>query len=72
MAKTTFSIPDMHCANCVMRLEGIEDELDGIRRIRGSYHRQTLEVEYDEGQVSIDDLRAAIAALGYHAAETGN
>jgi|UniRef100_A0A7C4PM18 copper chaperone CopZ len=69
MVKKTFVIPDMHCSNCVMRLEGLEDELPGIRRIRGSYHRQTLEVEFDETQVSEERLRAAIARLGYTAQE---
>ncbi|HCE16977.1 MAG TPA: hypothetical protein DEQ80_03870 [Anaerolinea thermolimosa] len=67
MVKKTFVISDMHCANCVMRLEGLEDDLPGIRYIQGSYHRQTLEVEFDETQLSEEQLRAAIARLGYTA-----
>ena len=68
MIKKVFSIPDMHCSNCVMRLEGIEDELDGIREIRGSYHKQTLEVTFDETVVSEDEIKQAITDLGYTAA----
>ncbi len=63
--KRVFHIPDMHCPACVMRLEGIEDELPGIRRITASYHKQRLEVEYDEAQVSEAQIVAAAEALGY-------
>jgi copper chaperone len=68
MIKKVFSIPDMHCSNCVMRLEGIEDDLEGIREIRGSYHKQTLEVTFDATVVSEDEIRQAITELGYTAA----
>ena len=68
MIKKVFSIPDMHCSNCVMRLEGIEDDLEGIREIRGSYHKQTLEVTFDETLVSEDEIKQAITELGYTAA----
>lgn len=68
MIKKVFSIPDMHCSNCVMRLEGIEDDLEGIREIRGSYHKQTLEVTFDETVVSEDEIKQAITDLGYTAA----
>lgn len=63
--KQVFDVPDMHCPACVMRLEGIEDELPGIRRIAASYRKQRLEVEYDEAQVSEAQIVAAAEALGY-------
>ena len=67
MIKQIFSIPDMHCTNCVMRLEGLEDDLEGIREIRGSYHKQTLEVTFDEALVSEAEIKQAITDLGYTA-----
>jgi len=63
--KQVFRVPDMQCPTCVMRLEGIEDELPGIRHIAGSYHKQRLEVEYDETRLSVDQVIAAAKALGY-------
>ncbi len=65
MIKQTFTIPDMHCVNCAMRLEALEDDLPGIYAIRASYHRQTLDVTYDETCLSEDSLRQAVARLGY-------
>jgi len=63
--KQVFRVPDMHCPACVMRLEGIEDELPGIQRIAASYRKQRLEVEFNEAQVSEAQIVAAAEALGY-------
>ena len=63
--KQVFQVPDMHCSACVMRLEGLEDELPGIRRIAASYRKQRLEVEYDEAQVNEAQIVAAAETLGY-------
>ena len=65
MTKKTFKITDMHCPSCPMRLEGLEDTLPGIHKIRGSYQKQNLEVEFDEAVVSEEQIRGAIKKLGY-------
>jgi len=65
MARVTFTIADMHCSNCVMRLEGIEDDLPGVRRATASYRSQTMEVEYDETLVTTEEIAAAIRKKGY-------
>lgn len=67
MIKKTYKIPDMHCSNCAMKLESIEDDLPGIREINASYHKQLMIVEFDEVQVSETQILAAIAKKGYQA-----
>lgn len=67
MVKKIFSIPDMHCSNCSMRLESIEDELEGIREINASYHKQQMVVEFDETKVTDDQIIAAAKKKGYQA-----
>jgi copper chaperone CopZ len=67
MIKKTFSVPDMHCTNCSMRLESIEDELIGIKEISASYHKQEMIVEFDETIVSEDQIIAAAKKKGYQA-----
>jgi copper chaperone CopZ len=66
MEKLTLFIKDMHCANCAMRIEGIEDELPGIRQISASYRQAAVKVEYDPERISVIEIRAAIEKLGYH------
>lgn len=65
MAKQIFYIPDMHCPACVMRLEGLEDELSGIQRVHASYHKQQMQVEYDEAVVTVAQIAAAVEKKGY-------
>jgi copper chaperone len=65
MIKKTYFIPDMHCSNCSMKLESIEDELPGIKEINASYHKQQMTVEFDESQVSEDMILAAVTKKGY-------
>jgi copper chaperone CopZ len=65
MTSLKLRIPDMHCSACAMKLEGIEDDLPGIFKVRASYHRQSLEVEFDEDQVSEEEILTAVGRLGY-------
>ncbi len=65
MKKQFFRVTDMHCSNCAMRIEGLEDDLPGLKRVRASYHKQQVEVEYDEAQLGSDQIAAAIRRMGY-------
>jgi copper chaperone CopZ len=67
MIKRTFSVLDMHCSNCSMRLESIEDELTGIKEINASYHKQQMVVEFDETKITEDQIVAAAKKKGYQA-----
>ncbi len=64
--KQKFKVPDMECPNCAMRLEGLEDELPGVKRINASYLKLSMEIDYDEKQLSIDEIVRAVQAIGYH------
>jgi copper chaperone len=66
MNNKIYTIKDMHCAACVMRIEGIEDDLPGIHKISASYHKQQLQIQFDESQVSESQIIAAVLKLGYH------
>jgi len=63
--KKTFNVPDMHCSNCSMKLESIEDELAGIKEINASYHKQQMTVEFDETKVGEEQIIAAAKKKGY-------
>ncbi len=67
MIKKTFKIPDMTCTNCAMKLESLEDDLDGVKEINASYHRLEMIVEFDETKVNEDQIIAAAKGKGYQA-----
>ena len=67
MIKKTFKIPDMTCSNCAMKLEDIEDTLDGVKEINASYHRLEMVVEFDELKLTEEQIVSAVKKKGYTA-----
>jgi len=64
-ARITLKIKGIECPNCVMKLESIEDRLVGIRRAEASYHKGQMIVEYEEAQITVEQIKAEIHRLGY-------
>ncbi len=64
--KLRFRVPDMVCPDCTMHLESLEDTLPGVKRIRASYRRLSMEVEFDERRLDAREIIAAANAIGYH------
>jgi len=67
MIKKTFKIPDMTCSNCAMKLETLEDTLDGVKEINASYHKMQMVIEYDESKLTDEQIIAAVKKKGYQA-----
>lgn len=67
MLKKTFKVPDMTCSNCAMKLESLEDTLDGVKEINASYHRLEMVIEYDESMLDDEQIIAAVRKKGYTA-----
>ena len=63
----TLKVSDMTCTNCAMKLESLEDVLDGVREINASYHCLEMVIEYDESKLTDDQIIAAVKKKGYHA-----
>jgi copper chaperone CopZ len=67
MIKKTFKVPDMSCTNCAMKLESLEDTLDGVKEINASYHKLEMVIIYDETKLSDEQIIAAVKKKGYQA-----
>lgn len=67
MIKKTFKIPDMTCSNCAMKLESLEDSLDGAKEINASYHRLEMVIEFDESKLTDEQIISAVKKKGYTA-----
>jgi copper chaperone CopZ len=65
MQKIILKILDFHCPACVLRLEGIEDDVAGISSVKASYTKQTMEVTYDENILEPESILAAVKDIGY-------
>ncbi len=65
MIKKTFKIPAMTCSACAMKLESLEDVLDGVKKINASYHKLEMVIEYDEAKITDGQIITAIKKKGY-------
>jgi len=50
-----------------MHVESIEDDLPGIRRVKASYQKARMDVEYDETMVNETQIIDAVRQKGYKA-----
>jgi Cu+-exporting ATPase len=67
MIKKTFKVPDMSCTNCAMKLESLEDILDGVKEVSASYHRLEMVIVYDQTKLTEEQIIAAVKKKGYQA-----
>ncbi len=65
MIEKKFRVDGMHCLNCAMRVESIEDDLPGIKQASASYHKGQIYIKYDETQVNEAQIETAVKELGY-------
>lgn len=66
--EATVSISGMTCAACAARIEKGLHKLPGVLEANVNLAMETATVEYDEGQVGVDDLIRQVEKLGYQAA----
>ena len=65
--KKTYRVEGMHCSNCPMIVESIEDDLLGIKQVSASYQKGQMVVEFDESLVTEAEIFSAVEKKGYHA-----
>jgi copper chaperone len=65
MTDRTFKVPDMSCGHCKAAVEGELNKLSGVKKADADVDRGTVEVSYDEGTVTTEDLKGAIEEAGY-------
>jgi copper chaperone len=68
MTEKTLKVPDMSCANCKAAVEGELNRLSGVERANADVDKGTVEVTYDEGKLTTENLKGAIEEAGYSVA----
>jgi copper chaperone CopZ len=65
------SIEGMHCGSCVALVEEALTEQTGVAAASVDLDRARAVVGFDPAAVGVDELRAAVEAVGYAAAPIG-
>ena len=68
MKQTIFNVTGMTCSACVSNVEKAVKKLPGITRAEANLLGNSMLVEHDPGQTTMEAVQAAITAAGYNAA----
>ena len=72
MVKQTLLVSGMHCSNCVLKIESLEDELPGVKRVEASYVRGRVVVEFDESLITLEQIVEGVQRKGYTVRRQGS
>ncbi len=64
MTKAIYPIVGLHCASCKALIERFVSRLPGVASVNVNYAAEKMAVEYDEAEVSLEQLKATVAKAG--------
>ncbi|MEJ7841401.1 MAG: copper ion binding protein [Rubrobacter sp.] len=65
MTETTLKVEGMSCAHCKAAVEEELGKLPGVEFSNADPEKGTVEVRYDEGAATTDELKDAVEEAGY-------
>jgi copper chaperone len=65
MTEKTLKVPDMSCGHCKAAVEGELSKLSGVEYSKADVEKGTVELTYDEGRITNEQLVEAIEEAGY-------
>ena len=65
MQKETLTVKGMTCASCAARIEKVLSSRDGIMDVAVNLAAETMEVEWDDTKIALDDIGEQVAGLGF-------
>ena len=65
LQKKTLAVKGMTCASCAARIEKVLSTQDDIKAVSVNLASETMEVEWDEANLSLDDIAGRVAGLGF-------
>jgi len=65
-SKKSFSIPDMHCGHCEMRVKTALEMVGGVEDVKADHKKQTVQFRVTDSSV-FDEAKARedLEAIGY-------
>ena len=61
----TLDVPDISCGHCKTTIEGAVAALGGVAHVEVVVDARRVDVAFDQGAVSRDEIAGAIEAQGY-------
>lgn len=65
MQKQILQVEGMSCQGCVKSIEKALKQRDGVKNVGIDLSTDTVELDFDENRVSLEELKARIKEAGY-------
>ena len=65
MEKVTLNVQGMSCGHCVKAVEGSVGALKGISSVKVDLKGAKVDIEFNEKEVSVDQMKETIEDQGY-------
>ena len=65
LQKKTLDVKGMTCASCAARIEKVLAAQDGIQSAFVNLAAETMEVEWDDSVLSLEDISEKVSGLGF-------
>jgi len=65
MQEAVLTSSKISCGHCKMTVEGAASALEGVSKVNADPETKKIEVAFDEGKVTLDQIRKAIEDAGY-------
>jgi len=67
----TIKTPTVQCEECKKRIENYVSREEGVQKVVVDYKRKTTKVTYVSDRTNIENVKTAIANIGYDADDVG-
>lgn len=65
MTDIRLQVPEVHCDHCKSSLEGAVASMRGVHRVEVDVANATIDVGFDDGNLDLGAIKAAIEEQGY-------
>jgi copper chaperone CopZ len=65
MASVTLNVPDISCEHCERTITNALTPVEGVRRVAVDIPAHNVQVEYDEGRIDVERLKAILEEEDY-------
>lgn len=65
MQTKNFTVPNISCGHCTMRIEKTLNALDGVTAVRAEIPTKAVAVEWDESSIRWDAIKSALEKIDY-------
>ncbi|AYK15759.1 MAG: heavy-metal-associated domain-containing protein [Methanosarcina flavescens] len=65
MAQEIIKVEGMSCMHCQLRVKKAVEAVEGVQRADVNLQTKQVTVDYEEGKVNLEEVKAAIRETGY-------